>query len=51
VANQLNIEQLMTLKDRLKIINTLAKSEVASLPEQGLVALLGEVASQADSLC
>ena len=39
------------MKEKLKIINTLAKSEVASLPEKDLLALLGEVLSQADGLC
>ena len=47
----MDIAQLLTLKEKLKIINTLAKSEVASLPEKDLLALLGEVLSQADGLC
>lgn len=39
------------LKDRLHIINTIAKSEIASLSEKELHELLGEVAPQADALC
>jgi hypothetical protein len=47
----LDVAQLLTLKEKLKIINTLAKSEVESSPEQDLISLLGEVALKANELC
>jgi len=39
-AQKLDVAQLMTLNEKLKIISTLAKSEVASLPDKDLLALL-----------
>jgi hypothetical protein len=48
---RIDLEQMLTMKDRIQIIATLAKSEVCSLSESTFAAFLAEVTPETDQLC